>query len=232
MNREMLLESNNIDFEPKLQNIGEMASKLINSGQEPLVDDVSNDGINNMNTSIANHNEETEGSWKDVMQIFETTNKPKNASKTTNYKVQQSHNQNKHSKGIDSQKAVKKIDTIETVQDVDYRKTNANKENIDATISPNILVSSSSQYPLQSSYCSIQGKSNIDTETIQSQNGAAPPTRQSVSLTSFPSSTNDSKPVSSINDHPNRVRQVNVEMFTVTLKRNDPLTDEFANENN
>lgn len=230
----MLLESNNINFEPKLQNIRQIASKLFSSGEEPLVADFLNDTINDMDNSLAKHNEESDGSWKDIKQIFETFNKQTDAPRTsipdqqqqiilTENKVQHSHNQPHYDKSFITQNVGGKINTVQTVQDFENREMNANKENIHGSIDQGTSASLSSQSSLQNSSCSVKG-SEIETEAeaIQLQNKATSPSTQIIPITSFPNRFDDSKQVSSLNDNPNRVRQVNVEMFTVTLKRNDP----------
>lgn len=230
MNREMLLECNNIHFESKLGNIRQMASKLFSSGAKPFVDDFPQDGIemSNMNVSNDGDDEKTDGSWKDVKKIFETFNKQMVTPQTSNHNQQQKilnerkdghsrkliKDQNtklSHRKNFDQ--ATTEISTSEAVHDVECGETNANKENI-----LDLIDKRSPQYRHQSSNCSIQ-ESRIKIETIQSTNGSASSSAQS--YTPVSTFVDNSKQDSSLYDQSNRVRQVNVEMFTVTLKRSD-----------
>lgn len=196
MNREMLLESNNIHFEPTFKNISQMVAKLFNSSDEPFVDDFApNDAeIKNMNISIARLPHDADGSWRDVKKIFETFNKQTVTPQTSSKNQQQNTHKDEHLLSKDQNNKLhqhKNLDNYNAIKNIDCEETNSNKENIHDSVDQ----SSASTHQLLNSKCSIQGSRN-NIETIKS--------------------IDDSKQTAY--DQTNRVRQVNVEMFTVTLK--------------
>lgn len=230
MDREMLLESNNIHFEPTLQNVRKMATKLFGSTEQPVTDELSlnNSNMDKKSVSIAgpSHDDagKNEDSWRDVENIFENlnnaaitsssseklSNEIEDVSQFNDLKTNQNnkivHNQN-------SKTARDEIDTVQTGQNMQHNVLSANKENIFDSNDCIITDRKTSQDPLPSSDLSGQ-KYRIKKETIQAQNGHM----VSSQVSEMPSGLKHLPPVPSLNVS-NRVRQVNVEMFTISLKR-------------
>lgn len=228
----MLLESNNILFEPTLKNISQMAAKLFGSSEEPIVDDFPQDdgGTSNTNDSIANAAHDDDGSWKDVKKIFETFNKQVVAAQASNRNQQQKtlveskeerlfskgrSNKLLYQKDFDNFKATKSDGTSKSVEDVENEEFNSNKENRQGSVDQ-----------LQS----LNGSRN-NGEHIKSHNINTPSSVQLVSSTAVPNHNDIWKQTARLNDQTNRVRQVNVEMFTVTLKHANPPKDKQVSEN-
>lgn len=228
----MLLESNNIHFESKLGNLRQMVPKLFSSNEKPIIDDFLQDDVetNNMNMSNDDDGGNSDGSWNDVKEIFETFNKQTVIPQTSNQGQQRKlldERQNRHSlrQMVKDQnnklhhskdKATKEICTPESVYEVERGEENANKENIRDPNDQRTSSDLASQYQLQSSNYSGQG-SGKNVESIQTQNKNIP--------------SSSSVQASTVGDQSNRVRQVNVEMFTVTLKCTDRSKDKSVNEN-
>lgn len=247
MNREMLLESNNIHFESKLRNIRQMASKLFSLSEEPFVDDFPQDGVEVNNINILNDDDEkNDHSWRDVEKIFETFNKQIDTPQILNQNQQQKL-LNERKDGHSHRKLIKdqnnelhhrkdkattpKIYTSETVHNVESGEMNANKENIRESIDQRTSADLAPPHQLQNSNCSVQ-ESRFKIKPIQSQNiNSSSSSVQAVPSKPVPTIFDSSKQASSLYDQSNRVRQVNVEMFTVTLKRTDPPKDKSVCEN-
>lgn len=235
MNREMLLESNNIHFEPTLKNISQMAARLFSSSEEPFVDDFpQNDSeINNMNKSISNSTHDDDDSWRDVKKIFETFNKqmvprqtsslnqqPKIINKITDEQSLSKDQNNKFycHKNPGISRAAKNSDNVEILQAVDCGGTNSNKENIHDSTDQSPSGGLASKYQLPNSNCSKQeGRNNIEHIKTHSMNTSS--FGQVAPITTVPTTIDNSKQTLPLYDQANRVRQVNVEMFTVTLKQ-------------
>lgn len=239
MNLEMLLETNNIRFDSKLGNIRQMVSKLFNSNEEPIVDNFSLDGVEINNINIPNfhiHGEKTDGSWIDVKNIFETFN-----TQTITHQTSSQNQQQKLSDERRNQQSLRKLlkdqsnkldhrkdfdearmedHTSETVYDTECGEMNANKENMRDSIDPRASAGLTSKSQLQNSIYSIQ-ESKVKAEPIHLLNENIFSSVQSGSSTRISPSRDNSKHAPSLLDQSNRIRQVNVEMFTVSLKRSD-----------
>lgn len=219
MNREMLLESNRIHFEPTLKNISQMASKLFSSSEEPLVDNFPQNGdeMNNINTSIIKTAYDDDGGWKDVQKIFETFNKqvvtPQNSNKNQEQKtVNDSKADYALSKDQTNKlhfKATKSVGTaVEAVHDVECVGMNSNKENIHDSV-------------VQKRSEKISAPLTFQLTNSTQENIVGPVKLSNINTPSsvqIDTSTKDPKQTATLNNQSNRVRQVNVEMFTVTLK--------------
>lgn len=244
MNREMLLENNNIHFEPKVQNIRQMASKLFSSSEEPLVDDLPFTVFDiNVNAAMHSDNNETDTNWTDVKEIFDNFNKPIITSQTTvqNKEIFNKHedgfphklisdpNSKIHGNGFNMEKKPSIVDTVGALKSSPYREIHANKENIEDSVDRRASNSVESSYKSQFSGCSEQGN-KIKSKVIQLKNENTLSSEQDVFSISVSSLINlNEAPIT--NDHSNRVRQVNVEMFAVSLKRMDLSEHKSAKEN-
>lgn len=239
MERELLLESNQIHFEP-LHNIRQMVSKLFSSSEEPLLDDNSSGSIdtNNMTVPIDSliHNgaEKIDDSWRDVNKIFETINKQMVRSHSTSQYLRQNiingnedghrlnslipsqSNKHHYAKSSGSRKVTTTLDSVQIDQKEVHGETDANKENVTGVRDRKAADAVASR----TADCAKQ-RSKIESEPNQTRNGNM---ASSQSTTLVPCDFSNSKQDQFLNEQSNRVRQVNVEMFTITLKR-DPAKD-------
>lgn len=216
----MLLESNNVHFEPTLKNISQIAAKLFSSCEEPIVDDFPQDdgATANTNDTIADAAHDDDGSWRDVKKIFETFNKQMDTAQTSNRSQQQKtlneckgerlltksqSNKPPYYKDFNNFKSTKSVDTMKSVEDVESNDLNSNKEN--------------RQDSVDQLSGSTQGSRN-SSEHTKYYNINTPSSVEVVSPITVPTYIDNSKQTVRLNDQTNRVRQVNVEMFTVTLK--------------
>lgn len=216
----MLLESNNIRFEPTLKNISQMAAKLFGSNEEPMVDDFPQDdaGTSNTNDPIDNNGD---GSWRDVEEIFETFNKPvaicqalrrSQQRETLIESKEEQSDKLAHHKDFDDFKATKRVGIMKSADDVGSDELSSNKKyRLDSTDQ------------LQN----LKGSGN-NCEHLKSPKNI-PSSVQVVSSTTVPNQVDISEQTARQNDQTNRVRQVNVEIYTLTLK---PPKDKQASDNN
>lgn len=232
MNYEMLLASNNVCYEPKIQNIRQLVSKLYSSNAEPMIDDdlcSDNGDVNAQNfKSLGNRSDaegetQKDGSWMDVREIFETFNKQISAESTDRsqqkdnlkeHKTDQSNlllnhgKQSQNKDGIQNKMNVRKYANAEDIDKATENiKLNEDKENVNVSKERdtlNMTRSQNSSPPSNQAVLVERNSSDITNTTM-----------------SVPSFDNLNKALPPVNDLPNRVRQVNVEMFTVTLKRRD-----------
>lgn len=221
MNREMLLESNNIDFEPKLLYIRQMVEKIFKANEEPIIDDVlcspasiKLEGVNKVET--LENNVEIDRSWSDVKEIFATLNKQATTSK--NSFCNQSVEDDKRKIVQTKRKIAEKCSKIqESVRNKENRfdETEHNTQKIGPTTKSSVhSIKNASDQEFNSIV-----NSNTTVELATEKSNVLSPMKSSSSTTN----SAELKPSSSsVNNTSGHVRQLNVEMFTVTLKRRDP----------
>lgn len=206
-----------------------MAAKLFSSSEEPDVDDFpQGEGVSsNTNNSMASSAHNDDSSWGDVKKIFETFNKQLVTAQASNQSQQQkilienkkerllSKSQSnklvhfKTTKGVDTMK-------LKTVENVQSEELNSNKENTLDSVDQSRILNNS-----------IHGSRN-NSEHIKSLNILTPSVSSCTTVSTY---IDNSKQTARSNDQTNRVRQVNVEMFTVTLKHGNLPKDEQVRDN-
>lgn len=228
MNREMLLEKHKINFEPKLSNIRQMVERQYNQNESPIIDDVPffleksfRDTVCVSNPTSPQHDnifesDEThlKDNWEEVKEIFDNFN-----SQTTQNNCKQNVPAQRDENTILMLPNECESHALFTSKfNIDYAKigncnaeSTENKENVkEYNIENDIKVSTSFKSLTPSSSGFTQSPhSNDVTEKFMKPSQSKSWSSLNKDLTQITSSTCDIQ---------NRIRQVNVEMFTVKLK--------------
>lgn len=208
----MLLESNNISFDSKLHNIRQLVDKKFGPNEDPIIDDVLYSADDNftkadvtLKTDDLSENDFTE-SWSDVKEIFSNINSRLPIAKNTP-KVQQI----KHFAPVDNT-IIMLPEEQETLRET-------------LLIRPTNNTISMGEYAKGTEVAkSIENKENINHVNQKTNSFIAlspEKTNESISASCSPPIKTNNFEHNSTNDSQHRVRQVNVEMFTVTFKRRD-----------
>lgn len=219
MNREMLLEKHKINFEPKLPNLRQMVETQYNHNEDPMIDDILL-VANPISTPTQQDNgfepNETQfgDNWEEVKQIFDNLNSQTTVS-TKNCKRDVPTHKDDNTivmlpNEYESYTLCAKIGNINV-------KSTENKENDFKDDAQNALHDSTS-------FNSMQPSSFVLTQNLHSNDVTGKPW-ESKSLNSL------NKITPSVYDVQNRVRQVNVEMFTVKLKAKNSTSNPIGHEN-
>ncbi|XP_031625911.1 protein Spindly [Contarinia nasturtii] len=225
MNRELLLENNNINFDAKLQNVRQIIDKEFDTDEKPIIDDALTYTNDSFKPNISMFNVDStkpisSGSWSDVREIF---------SDNFNY-----HTSNSTSSNV--QNDSREDNTIVLLP--------KEKPPIQETLTPFSAFNSVSiikSEPIikceehKTSIVSVENKENINSNEPIELNEAKNKSDTSIKL-SYENSTKEETAASlsitkpenvqqnsfSVLDSQDRVKHVNVEMFTVTFgKRKD-----------
>lgn len=216
MNREMLLENNSISFDRKLQNIRQMVEKKFGPNEEPMIDDVvcsvdesSTKNICASETNDLSVNEPTE-SWSDVEEIFANINgrlpTAENTSKGKRYK--------------NLSQADNTIIMLPDEKDIPREQNSIFSTNNTDSMNECVkgIKTNEATEPIENKENINHLSEKMPTNTI----GLSPEkANETVSSNFCPSKFTDKSEHNCTQDSQNRVRQVNVEMFTVTLKRRE-----------
>lgn len=207
MNFEIFLEKNNIKFAPKLDNIRQLVPKLFDPNEVPMINNSLNSSgdfnainVDNSNTISqaldSKVDNQTSGSWAEVKEIF------------------------------DSLSTLETVFPIEhTKKDLKYKRRN-NVELKSKIKDKNKMIPESDERSESSR--SFEDKENADIlnrqavgkgssfETLQTSNNIDP---LSSTFAASVSKIDDQSPcIQSTNDVSNRVRQLNVQVYTVCLR--------------
>lgn len=214
MNREMLLENNCISFDRKLQNIRQMVETKFGPNAEPMIDEVvcsvddsSTKNICASETNDLSVNEPTE-SWSDVKEIFANINGHLPAAENTQ--------KGKRYKNLGQ--ADNTIIMLPDEEEIPREKCSVFSTNNTASMNECFkgIKTTEATEP-------IENKENINhlSKEIPTIGLSPEKTNETVSSNICPSIFTDKSEHNCTQDSQNRVRQVNVEMFTVTLKRRE-----------
>lgn len=209
MNREMLLESNHIKFEPKLLNIRQMIEKIFDANEEPIIDDnlcspasIKSDSVKNVETSEKIASVEIDRSWSDVKEIFATLNKQAATSKNTYCnKLVKAEGQNVVKSNSKSEGECLKIQKFIQNKENTFDRMDQNTPKIMSTT--NSLVHS------------------INNVSVREFNSNVTKVELATEKSNILSPIINSAELKTVGDPSSHVRQLNVEMFTITLKRRD-----------
>lgn len=196
MNLELLLEKNNIHFTPKNQNFRCLVSRLFNSKEEPDVLDSTNhnnvDSCTKPNECDENGENQNTGSWTDVKEMFDSLN-------CAELRIQQNYQKRNSKHQASSSTEKHRLPHLN-----EFEKNVGGKSDIAIDLDMKVK-------HLQL----MENKENIKDKTEHPKNSDFD--HSNVANAIISSSSNHNKSISSNNDLPNRVRPVNVEMYTVTL---------------
>lgn len=197
MNREMLLQQNNVNFEHKVPAIRQMVENLFGPNEDPLIEETfwsinnvkNNGGESSSDLSRIDENvTQLDNNWLEVKENF--ANLRRFTSTSENRRETYVNDDTMHHEDA-------MISLQNKKKSKDYEREN--KSNLTPGNSTAVIHM-------------IEDKENTNEEMQKNKNS--------------PKCLNDTSRVSSINefsklDQRGRVKQVNVEMFTVTLKRRD-----------
>lgn len=208
----MLLEQNDISFEKKVSNIRQMVEKQFNNNEEPIIDDIFCASIDNIrhdtskykrNSSQFNTNDiQTDNNWLEVREIIANIN---NGPSTSQSKSEE------YSDDVTIyDNTIVMLPIEESQKDFGIQT----KPDIEKPEKPDVAPFSIENK--ENTYLEEKNTENLIKYNIvkSNQNDSNDPSCGLNSSTLL--KTNSSQ------DCQERVRQVNVEMFTVTLKRRDP----------
>lgn len=226
MNRELLLENNNIAFDAKLPNVRQMVDRHFDPEEGPIIDDeltYKNDSFK-QNFSMLNGDsmrQHSVGSFSDVREIFHDLNYH-----TTDSSFSNTSNENRDENTIVLMpkevpivlESFQPLTTLNTIAKSEKQKTPV--KSTPPLIEPTIKGEKTTT-PVKT----IENKENVDSNDPNEAKNKIDTSFQflsekNVTETSRSSITNSENIQQiSMNDSQDRVKQVNVEMFTVSFKK-------------